>query len=235
MRPQRSSGLALAVTEVRVRPSEASGQTLIATNVGSSSMADSERRQIDGLIHQVFSSKKEGRGRSAVFADLDDGCDGSAFARLVAERLADVACEKTCLVSDAGEKWRSLRQSDAVSGDENQGGDAIRLDRDLWFLPIAEILDGSERGKVPSAEKILHLRGQFAYTVIHAPPLARSDHACLLARQGSGLVLLLHAQRSRRQAALAAKARIEAAGARLLGTVLLGRRFPIPAGLYQRV
>jgi hypothetical protein len=225
----------LAVKEVRVRANESTGQTLIATNVDPSSMTDVERRQIDGLIHLVFSSKKEGRGGSAVFADLDDGCDGSAFVRLVAERLADVAREKTCLVSNADESFRSLRQSDTVSGNESQGGDAIRLDRNLWFLPIAEILEGSERGKVPSAEKILHLRGQFAYTVIHAPPLARSDHACLLARPTSGLVLLLHAQKSRRQTALAATARIEAAGARLLGTVLLGRRFPIPAGLYQRV
>jgi len=49
------------------------------------------------------------------------------------------------------------------------------------------------------------------------------------------VVLVLEANATRRVAALSAKEALEAAGVRLLGTVLNDRTFPIPEKLYRKL
>jgi hypothetical protein len=174
---------------------------------------------------------------NVVFADLEPTACGPAFSRQVAERLAKMTPERICLVADAAEQWQFVRQVAGRDGDTTGKSGEVRLHRNLWFLPIEEMLAAPEQnprqGHYESG--FLRLRSQFAYSVIHAPPLAQGHDAAQLARHADGLILLLQANETRRHTAVAAKARLDSAGVTLLGTVLLGRRFPIPPGLYQRL
>jgi len=57
----------------------------------------------------------------------------------------------------------------------------------------------------------------------------------VLGQGTDGVVLVLEANVTRRVAALSAKESLEAAGVRLLGTVLNNRTFPIPDKLYRNL
>jgi receptor protein-tyrosine kinase len=79
------------------------------------------------------------------------------------------------------------------------------------------------------------LRKDFTYIVIDAPPLNEYDDASLFARMADGLVLVLKAHETRREAAQRAKEMLDASGIPILGAVLNNRTFPIPESLYRRL
>jgi Mrp family chromosome partitioning ATPase len=56
-----------------------------------------------------------------------------------------------------------------------------------------------------------------------------------MAQFADGIILVLSAQRTRRIMARKIKGMLEAAQARILGTVLSDRVFPIPDGIYRRL
>jgi len=82
--------------------------------------------------------------------------------------------------------------------------------------------------------RLAELRLEFDYTVLEGPVAAHSE-AAALGGLSDGLVLVLQANSTRRVTAQKAKERLSSANARLLGTVLTGRTFPIPEALYQRL
>jgi Mrp family chromosome partitioning ATPase len=79
------------------------------------------------------------------------------------------------------------------------------------------------------------LRNDFAYVLIDAPPINAYADAALLGEVADGLVMVLEANNTRREAALRAKETLNAAGVRLLGAVLNKRTFPIPEKLYRNL
>ena len=56
-----------------------------------------------------------------------------------------------------------------------------------------------------------------------------------MAEAADGVVLVVTANRTRRAVALGAAQALLAAGARVLGTVLADRTFPIPETIYRRL
>jgi Mrp family chromosome partitioning ATPase len=79
------------------------------------------------------------------------------------------------------------------------------------------------------------VRMQFGYSIVEAPPAGESDLATAMAQFADGIILVLSAQRTRRIMARKIKGMLEAAQARILGTVLSDRVFPIPDGIYRRL
>jgi len=79
------------------------------------------------------------------------------------------------------------------------------------------------------------LRKNFTYVLIDAPPINAYADATLLGRMADGMVMILEANTTRREAARRAKDSLDAAGIRLLGAVLNKRTFPIPERLYSRL
>jgi Mrp family chromosome partitioning ATPase len=77
------------------------------------------------------------------------------------------------------------------------------------------------------------LEDAFEYLLIDAPGARTSKDAELLGYVVDAAVLVIEANKTRRLAAGKAKERLEAAGVRLLGTVLNDRTFPIPDTLYK--
>lgn len=105
----------------------------------------------------------------------------------------------------------------------------------LWLMPSGsakgDLFTQVERCRARFAE----LREEFNYILISAPSLTREAEATLIGQLADGVVLIIEANQSRREAVRRAKEQLESAQVRLLGAVLDQRTFPIPEGLYQRL
>ncbi len=79
------------------------------------------------------------------------------------------------------------------------------------------------------------LLSQFSTVVVDTAPVLVDATAAAVASQCDGAILVVHAEHTRREAAQEAQARLQQAGANVLGAVLNQRQFPIPEFLYRRL
>ncbi|ETW98433.1 MAG: hypothetical protein ETSY1_18785 [Candidatus Entotheonella factor] len=80
-----------------------------------------------------------------------------------------------------------------------------------------------------------HLVPQFSMVLVDTAPLLVETTAAAVASQCDGAILVVHAEHTRREAVQEAQARLQQAGANVLGVVLNRRQFPIPEFLYKRL
>jgi protein-tyrosine kinase len=199
------------------------------------------------LVQQVFLLQTEEAPRMVVFAGIDHGNGCSQIALSVAETLAGNARGAVCLV-EANFHSPALP---AMLGTTNHHGltDALLregsirsfakpvLSDKLWLLSSGSLaadspnLLSSERLKARSAE----LRKEFEFVIVDAPPLTRYADAIALGQLSDGIVLVLEANSTRREAALAAAESLRSAGIKIVGAVLNKRTFPIPEKIYRRL
>jgi protein-tyrosine kinase len=211
-----------------------------------------DRRQMTsdltlGLVQQMFLQPIKDAPRMVVFAGVDHGSGCSQIAASVADTLAVNAPGRVCLV-EANFRSPGLP---AVLGTTNFRGltDALLEDgtiwsflkpvwnERIWFLSSGSLaaespnLLSSERLKARSAE----LRKEFEFVIVDAPPLTRYADAIALGQLSDGVVLVLEANSTRREAALAATERLRSSGIKIMGAVLNKRTFPIPEKIYRRL
>ena len=197
-----------------------------------------ERKQIDGLVRRVFFSDTVRPVRQVVFSAVDRETDVRSICRRVGEALA---LETTETVAVMGGCLRLLREVEGQKEDGTRPGNlpplrriAAKVRGNLWLVPAA----GGDRGPVPTAS--LHsylgeLRREFEYSIVEGPPAGEANETTAMAQFADGIILVLAAQQTRRIAALRIKETLEGVHARLLGTVLSDRVFPIPEGIYRRL
>ena len=71
--------------------------------------------------------------------------------------------------------------------------------------------------------------------VVEAPIAGDSNEATTMAQFADGIILILSALHTRRITARNIKQTLDAAHARILGTILSDRDFPIPQSIYRRL
>lgn len=76
---------------------------------------------------------------------------------------------------------------------------------------------------------------QFSIVIVDTAPVLTDTAAAAIASQCDGTILVVHAEHTRREVAQDAQARLQQAGANILGAVLNQRQFPIPEFLYRRL
>ena len=76
---------------------------------------------------------------------------------------------------------------------------------------------------------------QYDFIIFDSPPVPIFSEFRILCRKVDGVVLVLNAMRTRRQAALRAKLELEDAGAKLLGVIINKRKYYIPKWLYRKL
>jgi Mrp family chromosome partitioning ATPase len=204
---------------------------------------DADRMQ--GLVQKVFLHDEPPSPKFVVFAAVDQGNGCSYVAALTAQCLAASAAGSVCLV-DANFRSPALP---GMLGTTNYHGitnalaeqDSIRSflkpvgNDSFWLLstgagrPDSPSLLGSDRMRTRVAE----LRREFTFVVVDVPPLARHTDAISLARLSDGIVIVLEAESTRREAARAVVGNLRMAGVPILGAVLNKRTFPIPAPIYR--
>jgi capsular exopolysaccharide synthesis family protein len=183
--------------------------------------------------------------RTVLFAGVDSGSGCSRICVGAADTLARNVSGSVCLV-DANFRAPSLPES---FGTSNHYGlaDALRKEgpvRDfakslrpgnLWLLSCGSA--ASESTGLLNSEKMkarLHeLREEFDYVLIDAPPLSIYADAVALGQLADGIVLVLEAHATKREAAVRVAESLRAKNVQILGAVLNKRTFPIPESLYR--
>jgi hypothetical protein len=200
--------------------------------------------QLRGLVQQVFLSQDSESNRQVVFSAVDPHTRIRELCLQVGEALAEQEGKRVCIVDalkNLGEEDKThgrktsepnlSRESEALCGSSRQ------ISNRLWLIPSETFWSGHAdyfSAEVPR-RRLDQLRSEFDYCVIQAPAVGVSGIAGLLGRLSDGLVLVLEAHSTRRLAAQKAQMSLQAANARLLGTVLSERTFPIPQKLYRRL
>lgn len=197
------------------------------------------------LVQRVFLLQTQEPPRVVVFAGIDHGSGCSRICVRAAETLAKNIRGSVCLV-EANLRSPALPE---MLGTTNHHGltDALlqegpvrsfaKLVRDnLWLVSSGALavdsanLLNSERLRTRFAE----LRKEFDFILIDVPPLTRYSDAIPVGQLADGLVLVLEANSTRREAALEVTNTLRSAQIQVLGAVLNKRTFPIPESLYHR-
>lgn len=199
--------------------------------------------QIRSLAQQIFLSGRK-RARQVVFSPVEDEADLASLCMSLGQALVRQDSGTTCVV-EALPRSQANDNSDEPNvvplNDQKRFGvlrDASQqLSDRLWFMPQRILLDGNDGKFTPVwlRGRLAELRLEFDYTILQGPAAAVHSEAALLGSLCDGLVLVLRANSTRRVAAQRAKQMLYAANARLMGTVLSGRTFPIPNAIYKRL
>jgi Mrp family chromosome partitioning ATPase len=200
------------------------------------------------LVQQIFMLPTEESPRLVVFAGMDHGNGCSEICASVAETLAKSARGPVCLVEANFHSPTLLKLfgttnyhglTDALGQqDQSMASFAKALQQEnLWLLSSGAIAADSSQLLCSDGlrERLLDLRNDFEYVIIDAPPLTRYPESIALGQVADGLVLVLEAEATRREAASAVATSLRAANVPILAAVLNKRNFPIPEKLYQRL
>ena len=200
--------------------------------------------QIRGLVRQVFLPGWPKPCRQVVFSPVDHGSDIAPICMQVGATLAEEGSGVVCVVAACP----LIREDDAflnnqpaaISGEKRFGtlrDLSQQLSANLWCMPRSVFVGGNENGLTAAwlRARLAEFRLEFDYTVLQGPAAGAGSEAALLGATCDGLVLVLQANTTRRATAQRVKETLHSANARLLGTVLSERTFPIPSSVYRRL
>ncbi|MBZ5650150.1 MAG: hypothetical protein LAO18_06665 [Acidobacteriia bacterium] len=198
--------------------------------------------QIRSLVRQVFLPGWPKPARQVVFCAVEDG-DVAGICFRVGQVLASQIPGNVALVeahlqsAEENEDYGTPSPVFRPAGFRPLRDTARRVSSHLWRVPREMFMGENEAGL--SVEwlpgRLRELRLEFDYAVVHGPPAALCSDAALLGYLSDGVVLVLEANSTRRAAAQRAVQVMQATNARLLGSVLSRRTFPIREGIYRRL
>lgn len=200
--------------------------------------------QIRGLVRQVFLPGWPRPCRQVVFSPVDQGSDIAPICMQVGQTLAEEGSGVACVVEacpTGHEDEPTLKDRLAAVSCEKRFGTlrdlSQQLSPSLWFMSRKVFLGGNDNGFSTAwlRARLAELRLEFDYTVLQGPAAGTGSEAALLGATCDGLVLVLQANTTRRATAQRVKETLHSVNARLLGTVLSERTFPIPSAIYRRL
>jgi capsular exopolysaccharide synthesis family protein len=199
------------------------------------------------LVQRVFLLQAQEPPTAVVFASIDHGGGCSRICARAAETLSRNTGGSVCLVEAnlrspalpgmfGTTNHHGLTEALLQEGSVRSFAKPVYGDN-LWLLSSGSLsadspdLLNSERMRSRFAE----LRKEFDFVLVDAAPLTRYSDAIVLGQITDGLVLVLEANSTRREAALQIAESLRASDIRILGAVLNKRTFPIPEMLYKRL
>ncbi len=206
------------------------------------SLAPAIRNELVKLAQRVFLSTLA--TKIVMFTGVEAGDCAKWLTACTAEILANAGCGSVCLL-DADLAAPALHRHFAIA---NQKGlsDALwrgspiqevtqQIGENLWVVPSGSPQGAAQISASTFQAATVELLGICDYVLISAPEF---DHYATIGSIGAavqGAILVLDATRTRRVTALSAKAALDAANIRILGSVFHNRSFPIPEFLYSRL
>ncbi len=197
------------------------------------------------LVQQVFVLQVKEPPRVVTFAGIDHGNGCSHICAAVAETLARNNRGRVCLV-EANFRSPALPGmfgvpnhfglTEALLRDESVSKFAKPLpQQNLWLLSSGTLAVDSPNllASEQLRSRIAELRKEFDFVIVDAPPLNRYSDAVMLGQLSDGLVLVIEANTTRREAAAAVTENLQAAKVPILAAVLNKRTFPIPQAIYK--
>ena len=199
------------------------------------------------LAQQVFLLPNQVAPKLVVMAGLEHGNGCSQIAAAVAEILAKNSRRPVCLVEG---NFRSPGLA-GLLGTANHTGLTDAILHTGPIMSFAKLISGDNLYLLSSGtladdspnllateflrERMIELRETFEFVIIDAPPLTRYPDAVVLGQQSDGVIMILEAGSTRREAAAAAAASLRSVNIPILAAVLNKRTFPIPKALYNKL
>jgi len=205
------------------------------------------RAESTKLVQHLFLTVGDNAPKAVTFAAVDPGDGCKRLCATAARILAESVPGSVCLV-EADFRAPSLAHALGVANGHGLV-DALREDgpvkswarqigpENLWLISSGAIAEDSLSlfNGDRMLQRIRELRSEFEYLVIEAPPLSVYADGMVLGRLSDGVVLVLEANATRREAALRITESLRSLKIPVLGAVLNNRTFPIPAALYKRI
>jgi polysaccharide biosynthesis transport protein len=206
------------------------------------------RSEILRLIQRTFLTGTPGAPRSVVLTAVDHGSGCSWVCAQIAEALAAHVDGTVCVVEAslhapsihryfAATTGSGLADAWLRQGPVHDFALAIR-GTNLWLLAgpaLPSQFAGGGTAPTKFESRFAEICSEFTYVLVDAPPINESAESLAFCRMADGVILVLEADNTRREAARRAKEMMEASNIRLLGAVLNKRTFPIPQAIYSRV
>jgi Mrp family chromosome partitioning ATPase len=226
---------------------EVAAQQLAPFSQALSSLEPAVREEAQKLVQFLFLNSDKVAPKAVVFAAVDASIGCSWLSAVTAKVLASDVPGSVCLV-EGNLRSPSLAQTLGVTCDHGLV-DSLRQDGSIreftkqagadrvWLLPCGApardsmTLLNSDRMK----ERVAELRREFDYLVMDAPPMNAFADGMALGRLADGVVLVLEANSTRREAALRVTESLRTTKIPILGAVLNNRTFPIPEAVYKRL
>ncbi len=199
------------------------------------------------LVQHVFLLQTQEPPRVVVFAGVDHGNGCSRICAAVAQTLARNDCGRVCLV-EANFRSPGLPAlfgvpnhyglTEALLGEGPIGNFIKPLQQENLWLLSSGMLGGDSPGLLASDNlraRIEELRMEFDFVIVDAPPLKRYADGVVLGQLSNGIVLVIEANSTRREAAAAAADDLRSAKLPILAAVLNKRTYPIPEKIYNRL
>ncbi len=203
--------------------------------------SDSSEEALLGLVQRLFlvpGENQSDRLRQVIFCGIDDNLGARDLSARVGRTLAAQVEAKVCVL-DADVNLPASNplfdSSRADSRSDNGVSDMFlqQIRGNLWASRIPEYLRHSGWTFVQMQTLVKNIGADFEYVIVSAPPIALYNDAALLSQASGGVVLVLEANVTRRASAQKAQQILTASNARLLGTVLNNRTYPIPEKVYH--
>jgi hypothetical protein len=198
------------------------------------------REQIQGLVRQVFFSSAARPVRQIVLCSIEAETDAGSICRRVAEALSLETPETVAVMGGCPRLLQPLETGQEPEERIRPGSTpplrriATRVRGNLWLVPAVG-RDGYPVTTASLRSYLGEMRREFEYSIVEGPPASESSEATAMAQIADGIILVLSARRTRRMTARRIKGMLDGARARLLGTILSDRVFPMPASIYRRL
>jgi Mrp family chromosome partitioning ATPase len=198
-------------------------------------------------VQRIFFQQSQTPPRLVVIAGIDRGDGSSRVAASIAEALAANATRGVCMVeanfrapaflgtpkpTSAHGLTTALREEGPIWSFVKPTGNER-----VWLLATGPLDADSPNlfNSVGMRSRCSELRAEFDFVIVDAPPLGRYADAIALAQLSDGIILILEAEETRREAAIAVVDDLRSSHIAILGAVLNQRTYPIPEPIYRRL
>jgi len=215
----------------------------VKTSQGSSWATDEALR----LVQLIFLNHAQRPPQVVVIAGVDHGSGCSQICAAVAETLAKNSGKPVCLVegnfrTPALSKMYGVRNDSGLTDVLTAEAPIRKFTQTIGYENLCLLAAGPLTANSPDLlslgqlrERMQELREIFAFVIVDTPPLTRYSDALVFAQMSDGLVLIIEAESTRREAALAAVQDVRSADVEVLAAVFNKRTFPIPENVYRKL
>ncbi len=210
-------------------------------------LGQQSRNEVLRLVHRLFLGPSE-LNLAVMFTELESSDGVAQIAAATAELLAQHSEAKVCVV-DTNFRSPGLHDQFAIPNERgwinalNNGGPvrryARRLRENLWVATAGRVggaMQGIPTFDLYSAKpKLVELRASFDCLLFVGGNPARYPESLLWAKLVDGVVIVVEANTTRRDAGEQCRRTLRSARIPLLGAVLNNRDFPIPRPIYDRL
>jgi hypothetical protein len=184
------------------------------------------------LVRQIFCPGTAAQRTRVLFASADAATDITALCKQIGSVLSEISGAHVAVVepqSAFGSELDARKRPRNVTRTAPWGTTSSPINDQVWCVPSTTLYDRSESDRVDQE----HFKAAFEFFVVAAA--AADGETPMLSSLCDAAVLVLSANRTRREAGLRAKEQLLRCRAPLLGAVLEGRIFPIPEAIYRRL